>query len=161
FGVTGLGGAANVGTAFTLKEDGTGFTVLHSFFDSDGSGPTAPLIQGTAGVLYGTSAYGGAHAVGDVFKLKADGTGLGDLNDFNGKSDGQKPVAGLLLDASGFLYATTSANGPGGFGTVFKVKTDGTGFTTIHSFTTSASDGKTPYGSLIMDGAGFLYGTTF
>src|SRR5262249_26343965 len=161
FGVTGLGGAANVGTAFTLKEDGTGFTVLHSFFDSDGSGPTAPLIQGTAGVLYRTSAYAGANALRDVCKNTSGGTGFAVFYEFNGNWDGQKPVAGLLLDASGFLYATTSANGPGGFGTVFKVKTDGTGFTTIHSFTTSASDGKTPYGSLIMDGAGFLYGTTF
>ena len=160
FGITALGGAANLGTLFTLKNDGTGFVVLHSFIDSDGSGPTAPLVSDAAGFLYSTSEFGGANAAGDVFKIKNDGTGFVVLHDFANSIDGQKPIAGLLLDGSGFLYGTTIAGGSQGAGTVFKLKTDGTGYTTIHSFSGGASDGKTPYGTLIMDDTGFLYGTT-
>jgi len=159
-GTTSIGGAANLGTVFKIRNDGTGFAVLHSFFDSDGSGPSAPLIQDASGFLYGTTQFGGASAVGDVFKIKRDGSGFAVLHDFANGTDGQEPIAGLVLDGAGFLYGTTLGGGSAGFGTVFKLKTDGTGYTTLHSFMVSASDGKTPYGTLVLDGAGFLYGTT-
>jgi len=160
FGTTALGGSAKLGTAFKLRTDGTGFTVLYSFIDSDGSGPAAPLAQDAQGFLYGTTEFGGASAAGDVFKVKNDGTSFAVLHDFATSNDGQKPVGGVVLDGSGFLYGTTTGGGSSGMGTVFKLKTDGTGYTALHSFAGGASDGNAPYATLILDGAGFLYGTT-
>ncbi|HEY3778357.1 MAG TPA: choice-of-anchor tandem repeat GloVer-containing protein [Rhizomicrobium sp.] len=80
---------------------------------------------------------------------------------FAGGSDGQFPEAGLIRDRSGNLYGTTGQGGGGncngGCGTVFKLAPDGTK-TTLYSFQ-GGSDGAGP-GSIIIDAAGNLYGTT-
>src|SRR5579859_5595410 len=57
-------------------------------------------------------------------------------------SDGANPAAGLIQGTDGGLYGTTYQGGAGGSGTVFKVNTDGTNFTLLHSF--SGSDGARP-----------------
>jgi len=49
-------------------------------------------------------------------------------------SDGAGPQAGLILSGT-TLYGTASQGGSSGYGTVFAVNTDGTGFTTLHTFT--------------------------
>ena len=73
-------------------------------------------------------------------------------------SDGANPVAGLITNSSGnTLYGTTVDGGSSGHGTVFAVNTDGTGFTTLHSFT-GGSDGANPPARLILSG-NTLYGT--
>jgi uncharacterized repeat protein (TIGR03803 family) len=61
------------------------------------------------------------------------------------------------MDKKGDLYGTTSASGPGGDGTVYKLAANGT-FTVLHAF--GGSDGNTPFDGLLMDKAGNLYGTT-
>jgi uncharacterized repeat protein (TIGR03803 family) len=82
------------------------------------------------------------------------------LHTFAGSpTDGASPVAGLLRDAAGYLYGTTSLGGAFGYGVVFKLSPAGTE-TVLHSFTGGA-DGSTPYAGLIQDGAGNLYGTTY
>src|SRR2546429_4860192 len=74
-------------------------------------------------------------------------------------SDGAGPVAGLITNSSGnTLYGTTVNGGGGGWGTVFAVNTDGTGFTNLHSF--NYSDGANPWAGLILSGH-TLYGTTY
>jgi uncharacterized repeat protein (TIGR03803 family) len=61
-------------------------------------------------------------------------------------------------DSAGNLYGTTSAGGTSNSGVVFKA--DKTGETVLHTFTGSPGDGAFPYGGLIEDSAGNLYGTT-
>jgi uncharacterized repeat protein (TIGR03803 family) len=69
---------------------------------------------------------------------------------------GTQPNAGLVL--SGItLYGTTFEGGSSGFGTVFAVNTDGSGYTNLYSFT-DGSDGANPYAGLILSG-NTLYGT--
>ena len=82
-------------------------------------------------------------------------------------SDGNSPLASLILDAAGNLYGTTGDGGPGsmegcfwGCGTVFTLMTDGTGYTISHFFNSLTGDGAGPYASLILDPAGNFYGTT-
>jgi uncharacterized repeat protein (TIGR03803 family) len=87
------------------------------------------------------------------------------LYSFAGRSDGFGPYAGLVRDAAGNFYGTTIWGGGipenSGQGTVFKLDTSGTE-TVLHSFTDNPDeDGSQPYGSLIRDAAGNLYGTTY
>ena len=162
YGTTGQGGASNLGTVFTVRTDGTGFALLHSFMGgaSDGVSPEGSLVLDGAGNLYGSTYGGGVLNGGTVFMVKADGAGFALLHSFTGgAADGDFPRSGLILDGAGNLYGTTESGGSG-FGTVFKIKTDGTSFALLHRFTGGASDGAVPYGGLVFDNAGDLYGTT-
>ena len=93
--------------------------VLHSFCSqpncADGDYPTAGLIFDAAGNLYGTTDAGGAYGAygpGTVFELTpAAGGGWTEqvLHSFdNDYTDGVGPYAGLIFDAAGNLYGTTS-----------------------------------------------------
>jgi uncharacterized repeat protein (TIGR03803 family) len=159
YGTTTIGGARNAGTVFTVRPDGSGFRVLHSFGNDDVVGPSAPLVLDASGYLYGTS--GGLRTGGVVFRLKTDGTGFEILHLFTpDPSDGFGPQSSLILDGSGNLYGTTRGGGGSGCGTVFKMRTDGTNFQVLHAFSSGSSDGSTPWASLILDGSENLYGTT-
>src|SRR5712692_8434009 len=80
------------------------------------------------------------------------------LHGFTNSPDGASPFAGLLRDATGNLYGTTSSGGVFGSGTVFKLDPSGNE-TVLHNFT-GGGDGGRPIAGLIMDTAGNLYGTT-
>ena len=89
--------------------------------------------------------------------MATDGT-FTTLYAFSG-SDGAYPWAGLLQAADGDLYGTTSSGGViPGYGTIFRIASDGTSFTTLHTFVNS--DGADPLGGLIQGADGYLYGTT-
>jgi uncharacterized repeat protein (TIGR03803 family) len=114
----------------------------------------APLVQGSDGYFYGT---GFTPSQGEVFKVGADGT-LTDLHDFSG-ADGTTPKGGLVQGSDGYLYGVTMHGGTnGGFGTVFKISTNGS-FTSLYSFTGGA-DGGVPETPLVAGGDGYFYGTT-
>jgi uncharacterized repeat protein (TIGR03803 family) len=152
-------------------------TVLYGFTGgNDGAGPFGSLIQDSKGNLYGTTLEGGSgtcewdHTVvgcGTVFKLsppKEKGKPWTEkiLYSFQG-SDGEWPYAGLVQDASGNLFGTTSTGGAGncggyGCGTVFELDNAGTE-KVLYSFAGGA-DGYLPFGGLTLDAAGNLYGVT-
>ena len=138
------------------------FTTLHSFTaypertNSDGANPYAGLIPNSSGnILYGTASRGGSSGQGTVLAINTNGTGFTILHSFTGGSDGAIPYAGLILSGN-TLYGTAYGGGSSDKGTVFAVHTDGTGFTTLHSFT-GGSDGANPYAGLILSG-NTLYG---
>src|SRR5262249_20423064 len=157
----GGGGGSDAGTVFALNTDGGGFTNLHGFSFNEESGPNALILSGKT--LYGTTFRGGTSGNGTVFKINADGTSFTPLPSFAGPpSEGADPSAGLILSAN-TLYGTTSRGGASVFnGTVFAVRTDGTGFTNLHSFTALSGktnlDGVTPNARLVLSG-NTLYGT--
>jgi uncharacterized repeat protein (TIGR03803 family) len=167
YGTAYTGGSSGNGTVFAVHTNGTGFTNLHSFTalsnstNSDGAYPDAGLIL-SGNTLYGTAVYGGSSGDGTVFALNTNGTGFTTLHSFTAlsdstNSDGAYPEAGLILSGN-TLYGTANNGGNSGDGTVFAVNTNGTGFTTLHSFT-DGSDGLLPYAGLILSG-NTLYGTT-
>jgi uncharacterized repeat protein (TIGR03803 family) len=155
YGTAVQGGTSDNGTVFALNTDGTGFTTLHSFTgtsipgssdgtNSDGANPTAVLLL-SGNTLYGTATQGGTSGNGTVFALNTDGTGFTNLHSFTSvsnpyafssgtNSDGANPYAGLILSGN-TLYGTAEQGGSGGTGTLFALNTDGTGFTTLYSFT--------------------------
>src|ERR1700722_15501395 len=149
------------------------FEVLYSFagYPTDGAQPAAGLLMDAAGNLYGTTRYGGSHEgcpgkwqCGAVFKLDTNGAETV-LYNFTGP-DGANPISNLILDANGDLYGTTAYGGDTGncvyisntgCGAVFKLS--GTKETVLYRFT-GGQDGAWPFGGVIMDVRGALYGTT-
>ncbi|HEX4081018.1 MAG TPA: choice-of-anchor tandem repeat GloVer-containing protein [Rhizomicrobium sp.] len=157
YGTTYAGGADSLGTVFEVAPDGTE-TVLYSFKGGDdGADPSAGLIVDASGNFYGTTYDGGASDLGTVFELAANGT-ESVLYSFKGGSDGENPVASLILDGQGNLYSTTYSGGSSGHGTVFKLAPDGTE-TVLYTFV-GGSDGTSPDSSLAMDKKGNLYSST-
>jgi uncharacterized repeat protein (TIGR03803 family) len=158
YGMTGSGGANNDGTIFKIKTNGTGYTKLLDFAGTtNGSSPYGSLVSdGT--YLYGTTQLGGANGYGTIFKIKPDGTGYLKLLDFSTTPDANEPYGSLLYNNT-FLYGMTYQGGTNGYGTVFEIKTDGTGYEILKNFTGSTNESY-PYGSLYSDGTN-LYGMTF
>ena len=139
--------------------------VIFAFDGNNGSSPIAGLIFDRAGNLYGTTLGGGnGDDKGTVFELSPDGSGGWThrvLHRFTG-NDGERPYAGVIFDAAGNLYGTTSGGGNSSSGTVFKLSHNGSGGwteTVLHHFS-NVPDGDFPAAGLIFDGAGHLYGTT-
>jgi uncharacterized repeat protein (TIGR03803 family) len=164
YGTTSTGGTGctpyGCGTVFEINRAGK-VTVIHSFQGgaSDGLTPFAGVIRDSAGNLYGTTFNGGPNNAGTVFKV--DTTGKESLlHAFTG-SDGSNLFAGLVRDNAGNLYGTTDGGGPTDAGEVFKLDPSGN-LTVLYSFCSQSgcADGFAPFGTLIRDGAGNLYGTT-
>ena len=146
-------------------------TVLYNFCSQtscvDGYTPYGSLVADTSGNLYGTTYNGGAHSFGEVFELvNSNGTWSENvIYSFlgAGSNDGAYPFAGLVIDTAGNLYGTTYQGGASSQGTVFKLSKSGSTWTetVLHTFDDiSGDDGYYPYGNLVFDAAGNLYGTT-
>jgi uncharacterized repeat protein (TIGR03803 family) len=135
------------------------FAVLYTFTGgTDGGYPFAGLVRDGSGNLYGTTYQGGAFGAGTVFKVETSGTETV-LYNFTAGTDGGYPFAGLVRDAKANLYGTTYQGGALNYGVVFKVDTNGNE-TVLHSFAGGTADGCAPYGGLLRDKAGNLYGVT-
>jgi uncharacterized repeat protein (TIGR03803 family) len=138
-------------------------TVLYRFSGgSDGSGSPGSLVFDASGNIYGTTGTGGTYGYGTVYKLSSSG-GTWTKNilySFNGGSDGNAPQAGVIFDLAGNLYGTTLQGGAYSNGTVFELQPTGSTWseTVLHSF--QDSDGGNPYGGVIFDQSGNLYGPT-
>lgn len=161
YGTTSGCGASGFGTVFKIKPDGTGFSTLRSFANTnDGAYPVVGVVFGTDGLLYGTTYTGGNTSgtnYGTIFRLNTSGGSFTVLKRFTGTApDGQYPQAALLPASDGALYGTTYLGGANGYGLLFKITTGGA-FTRLYSFT-YAADGAYPIGALVQASDGKLYG---
>jgi uncharacterized repeat protein (TIGR03803 family) len=171
YGTTAYGGAHNHGSVFELSPvAGGGWKekVLHSFNLNgvDGYQPYAGVVLDVAGKLYGTTSLGGAHSGGTVFELSPQAGGTWSekiLHHFTvGLSDGNDPQSNLIFDAAGNLYGSTVAGGAHSSGIVFEltpVVGHGWSEKLLHAFD-GRGGGSDPYGTLVFDSAGNLYGIT-
>jgi hypothetical protein len=151
-------------TVFKLNKNGSGYTALHTFSNTgpEGSDPSGTLIEASDGILYGTAYQGGTDNYGTVFKLNKDGSGFTVLRSFKAVGgDGRYPLAGLVEGSDGILYGTTSRGGSVGGGTVFKLGKDGKGYRVLHDFGSVAWDGGESHAPLLEGSDGALCGTTF
>ena len=94
------------------------------------------------------------------------------LYSFQGIPDGQAPAGAIVFDSAGNIYGTTGEGGANNCrsanqcGTVYQLtppakKSDPWTETVLHIFKGNAgNDGATPFGGVVIDSAGNLYGTT-
>ncbi len=143
------------GSVFRIDASGE-VVVLHDFSGADGARPSGLVTLARDGFVYGTTAAGGAHGAGTVYRVRPDGSGFATVYAFTGQADGAIPSAGLLETRSGALVGTASAGGVNGRGVVFQVSS-GT-FAVLHDFT--SVEGAAPSAALYESPAGLLIGTT-
>jgi uncharacterized repeat protein (TIGR03803 family) len=186
------GRAANgCGIVFRITHGGSGWVLspIYTFNGyTDGLFPSARVIFGPDGALYGVTFAGGEANCnsgsgiycGTVFRVTPPATVCKSficpwqksiLFSFNG-TDGAQPMSEVVFDQAGNLYGTTYYGGGNGgdiciyegdgCGTVYELTpSNGTWTETVlHAFSTSASDGQNPYANLIFDSAGNLYSAT-
>jgi len=156
------------GLVYELTQSGGVWTenVLYTFLgEGDGGYPESGVIFDQAGNLYGTAFLGHYQGStgGVVFELSPSGSGWTQnvLYHFQDSGDGGYPVGGLIFDASGNLYGTTSYGGSGNGGTVFELSPLGGywNFKLLYSLSGNGESGSN--GKLVEDSAGNLYGTSF
>jgi uncharacterized repeat protein (TIGR03803 family) len=134
-------------------------SILYSFYGGmDGGAPYGSLIQASNANLYGMTAGGGAYAGGTVFEFTPGGT-ESILYSFAGLTDGQGPDGSLVQGNDGSFYGMTETGGAGDGGTAFKITPAGAE-TVLHSFGSTITDGRNPYGNLIQASDGNFYGLT-
>ncbi len=173
-GTATVGGANGDGTVFELAKTATGYastpTTLVSFDISDGMQPDGSLIFDSSGDLLTTTEEGGAggnyYISGTVIEIPltagvyaSTATVLANFDVAN-FADGADPEGGLLADASGDLFGTTIYGGTSpAYGTVFELANT-PGSTPDPLVTFDGLDGSEPYGTLIADANGDLFGVT-
>ncbi len=161
YGTTSAGGGGGAGTVFKINLDGSGYQVLYNFSNTpDGATSEKGVIQGSDGLLYGTTFYGGLFNNGTVFRLSTNGDGYQILHSFTNSPDGSNPQR-LLLANNGILYGTTSGGGAKSVGTVYQINPNGSGYQILRSFTNSAPDAFFPLAGLAQGFDGALYGTSY
>jgi uncharacterized repeat protein (TIGR03803 family) len=153
---------------FELSPTGTGTwhkATIFAFTNStiNGYDPNGTLVLDSAGNLYGTTYSGGAHGFGTVYELISSGTGTWTENVlWNFQTSAAYPLGGVILDASGNIYGTTSQGGHHNDGTVYElVRQSAGGYQEKTLLALGGGNGNDPFDSLIMDSKGYLYGTTY
>ena len=160
FGTSYNGGSNNLGSVFKLSgSEHQILTTLVSFDGANGSMPNGSLTIDGAGKIYGTTVQGGSHNLGTVFELGgADNQTLTTLVNFDG-ANGRSLYDRLVINGAGNLYGATSQGGSNDLGTVFELSgTDHQTFTTLVNF--DGISGSIPYGDLVADRNGNLFGMT-
>ncbi|HEV2424134.1 MAG TPA: choice-of-anchor tandem repeat GloVer-containing protein [Terriglobia bacterium] len=164
YGATFSGGtgacSGGCGTVFKITPTGT-LTTLHSFAGAltDGQGPIGGLVGPSAGILYGTTYFGGANSAGTIFKITTSGAETV-FHNFDG-TDGGNPYASLIQASDGSFYGTTQNGGTSGLGTIFAITPAGR-LTTLYSFCSQSgcADGGVTRAGLVQDTSGKLYGAS-
>lgn len=181
-GTGNLFGGAGPNALFRVRQAGQGwvFTPIFEFNGTDGEYPAGRLSVGPDGALYGATSGGGMPqcmgygGCGVIFSLRPaasicasvgcpwNETVLYRFDPVSGFEDGYHPNGGLIFDASGNIYGTTSAGGTFNAGTVFELSSSAGSWTetVLYNFGQSQSDGVFPNGNLVIDHAGNIIGTT-
>ena len=166
YGMTQMGGILGSGTLFQIGTDGSGFQIIHHFTGTlaDGAAPYGtPVLSGTT--LYGMTSNGGANNVGCIFSVDVSGANFQFVHSFSLSTTWQ-PFGDVTLSADGTLYGMTHVGGTNGlgYGTIFQVNTNGSGFQILHTFffafPNNLTDGSTPSASLLLLNSQ-LYGMTY
>ena len=158
------------GVVFKLTNSGGNWTesVIHAFTGgNDGYGPGSGVTFDSQGNLYGTTPTGGAAGFGVVYQLQPGQNGkwrLQVIHTFTGGDDGGGGSAGrLIFGRSGNIFGVATEGGANGEGTAYELKPNSNGtwrLRTLYAFK-GQPDAGFPYGGLVFDPQGNLYGTSY
>jgi uncharacterized repeat protein (TIGR03803 family) len=138
---------------------GTAYEVISSMGAAElfGSGPVAPLLEGSDGAWYGSTRSGGL-GNGTIFKINKDGSGYRVLHLFGAVlQDGGRPYASLIKGSDGLLYGTAETGGISSDGTLFRIAEDGRNFRVVRHFASATGAAR---GALLIGDDGAFYSTT-
>jgi uncharacterized repeat protein (TIGR03803 family) len=156
YGTTPKGGANEKGLIYKINTNGSNKTTLLNFNTTNGAYPKGlPLVSGNT--IYCMTDSGGANNKGCIIKLNTDGTNYAKVLDFDGTAKGAYPKGGLVISGN-VLYGMTQGGGTNNQGCIFKVNTDGTGYTKLLDFSRT-DKGANPWGTLLLSGS-MLFGIT-
>lgn len=142
-------------------------TMLYNFSDNDPEQGAVPVVVAfdASGNLYGLTLVGGTFGHGVAFELTptVHGEWMENVLYRFEQGDGDSP-SGLVIDAPGNLYVTMASGGGQGWGTALKLSPASDSIWTkkrLHNFGSGPMDGLTPGGTLVVDPAGNLFGSTY
>lgn len=154
YGTTRLGSDQNAGTVFAIDPLGRGYRVLAGLSTGNIASPTAALVEGENGMLYGNSLSGGTNSSrGVLFQLSRDGQGLTRLHDFGATGDGYFVNAALTKATNGYFYGVTTLGSA-----LFRVLPDGSDYSVVKLLSSGALN---PMQQLLQASDGKLYGTAY
>jgi uncharacterized repeat protein (TIGR03803 family) len=138
--------------------------IIHRFVSYPmGANPEGAPIMDSSGNVYQVTEFGGEYGNGSVLKTSLDAHGLWATTVIYSFKDIVLPGAGLTFDSAGNLYGITPYGGDGKWGVVYRLSHGDDGKWSaeiLHSFTGENGDGAQPFGPLVFDTAGNLYGAT-
>jgi uncharacterized repeat protein (TIGR03803 family) len=171
YGAVSSGGSDNYGFIYELAPQSNGtwkYEGLLNFDYADGAAPQGNLLIDSAGNLYGATDQGGTGSDGVVFELSKGKKGQWTETVLTNFSTLGTPAIGYLIgniafDSAGNIYGTSGQYSSSFDGTVYELTPVGNGTweqILLHSFTGGSSDGSEPWGGVVLDGSGNVYGTT-
>src|SRR5262245_30816943 len=154
YGMSAGGGKHHHGTLYEMRVDGAGFRILHHFENSRGKEPHGTVVFDGTDTLLGMTRLGGtlsdgSEGAGVIFSYDLTTGEYKVLHVFakNASDNGDTNDHGFLSPAGGHYYGTTELGRKYGQGVIFRLRADGSDFSSVHSFGV-AGDGKMPYGSV-------------
>ena len=164
YGLTLYGGANNVGVLFEYDPTTNVLTKKYDFNASAslnaGYYPYGSLIQASNGKLYGMTYQGGVSNMGVVFEYNLSTSTYSKKIDFAGTTNGSYPLGNLMQASGGKLYGMTTSGGANTFGVLFEYNIYTSTYTKRIDFA-GTTNGANPYGTLLQNSTGKLYGMTY
>ncbi len=156
YGVTGGGGANDLGVLFEYDPVAKSYSALRSFDYPTGAGPIGRLLE-SSGKLYGLTSFGGPGNRGVIFEYDLGTQAYSVAHAFSNNGDAADPKSGMT-ELGGVFYGTTYAGGSESSGVLFRFDPSGNAYQSWHNFGASGSGARPVSGLAVMGGK--LYGTT-
>ena len=159
WGMTSTGGNNDAGVIFKFDTTTLEYTKQLDFdVNNNGDNPSGELTQAPNGKLYGVTQLGGQNNMGVLFEYNPNLLQYTKILDFNGIL-GQIPYRGLTLANNGKLYGFTHKGGTNDVGVLYELDPNSLDYNIILNFD-GISNGANPFGKIIQDLNGILYGLT-
>ena len=141
---------------FNLNPDGSDFQIVHDFQPTIGYWPSGRMAESNEKLWGTTHGTGSNNPPAAIFTTNIDGTGFENVHYFSSEYGGDGSDPGPLVAVGDKLWGMCRSGGLG-YGTIFHINNDGTGFTKVHDF--DSNNGRRPYGTVI-ESNGKLWGMT-
>jgi uncharacterized repeat protein (TIGR03803 family) len=157
YGTTLNGGPIQGGIVFEIPSGSNSIQTVASLnTNADGIFLEGGVLLDGNGNLYGTTISGGAYNSGTIFEIQFGSNAVTPLASFN-TSTGDGGAGTLIMDSHGNLFGIAAYGGESDDGTVYELAKGGNSISSLFSF--DGDNGATPWGGLVMDSGGNLFGT--